>query len=74
LVPKSTPALKATINNGHIGSYYQKYGGKMGKAAVALFKWRLKDDGEAKWEFCNTDPVSPLVELGFKIESKNGMC
>ena len=62
------------IEVGHIGTYYQKYGGKMGKAAVAYFSWMLKGDLEAKKLFCSPAPDSDLVKAGFKFEAKSGMC
>jgi hypothetical protein len=67
------PVLKATIDIGHIGTYYQKYGGKMGKAAVSFFKWQQKGDTSQKSKFCNSG-ASELVRLGFKIQTKNGLC
>ena len=67
------PALKATIEVGHIGTYYQKCGGKMGKAAVSFFKWQQKGDAASKAIFCDPS-TSDLTKLGFKIESKNSMC
>ena len=67
------PALKATIDIGHIGSYYQRYGGSMGKAAVAFFKWQQKGDATQKATFCSP-ASSQLVKIGFKIQTKNGLC
>jgi hypothetical protein len=46
----------------------------MGKAAVAFLKWKLKGDESQKALFCNPATDSSLVKLGFKIESKNGIC
>jgi hypothetical protein len=68
------PAIKLSAEIGHIGTYYQKYGGKMGKAAVAFFKWQQKGDASQKSFFCGAGADSPLVKVGFKIVSKNGMC
>jgi hypothetical protein len=68
------PALKASADIGHIGTYYQKYGGKMGKAAVAFFKWQQKGDLSQKPLFCSPSADSTLIKAGFKVESKNGMC
>jgi len=69
----SVPALKATVDVGHIGTYYQKYGGKFGRAAVAFFKWQQKGDSASKALFCSP-ASSELTKVGFKIESRNGMC
>jgi hypothetical protein len=61
-------------NAGHVGTYYQRHGGRMGKAAVTLFNWKLKDDVKSKAEFCAPTLDSLLTKLGFKTATKNGMC
>jgi hypothetical protein len=68
------PSLLADIEMGHIGSYYQKSGGRMGKIAVRFLQWKFKDQKDLKEEFCGNSTSSELVKLGFKIQSKNGMC
>ena len=65
-MPAGTPALKASIEIGHIGTYYQKYGGKMGKGAVDFFSWQQKGDQSKKALFCNPSADSDLVKAGFK--------
>ncbi|KAF2672094.1 hypothetical protein BT63DRAFT_422598, partial [Microthyrium microscopicum] len=67
------PALKTTIDIGHIGTYYQKYGGKMGKAAVSFFKWQQMGDTQEKAKWCGTG-ATEFSKLGFTTVSKNGMC
>ena len=62
-----------SIDTGHMGSYYQKGAGKMGKAATAFLKWQFKGEASQKAQFCNA-AESSLTKLGFKIESKNGIC
>jgi len=57
-----------------MGSYYQKGAGRMGKAAVAFLKWQFKGDASQKNLFCSPAESSLTKNLGFKIESKNGMC
>jgi hypothetical protein len=57
-----------------MGSYYQKYGGRMGKNAVAFFDWQLKGDEKAKALFCNPGADSELIKLGFSFKAKNGIC
>jgi hypothetical protein len=46
----------------------------MGKAAVAFFTWQMKGNQTGKAEFCNPSPDSVLGKLGFKTETKNGIC
>jgi hypothetical protein len=57
-----------------MGTYYQKYAGKMGKAATYFLKWQFKGDMQAKKLFCNPAKDSELLKVGWRIESKNGMC
>jgi hypothetical protein len=73
-LPSTIQSLKATVDVGHMGSYYQKSGGRMGKAASAFFKWQFKGDTASKALFCSPTTDSFLGKLGFQIESKNGMC
>jgi hypothetical protein len=73
-VGNTVPALKSTANLGHIGTFYQKYGGRMGKAAVAFFTWQMKGNQTGKAEFCNPSPSSVLGGLGFNTVTKNRMC
>jgi hypothetical protein len=46
----------------------------MGKAATGFFRWKLKGDTTYKSLFCNPAEDPTLIKLGFRIESKNGMC
>jgi len=73
-LPNGVPSLKASIDIGHIGSYYQKNAGKMGKAATAFLRWKLKGDKSQRALFCNPSAESTLVKAGFKIETKGGIC
>ena len=68
------PDLKSTVPIGHIGTFYQKYGGCIGKAAVAYFKWQMKADTSQKSLFCSPAADYTLSKIGFKTDSKNGMC
>jgi hypothetical protein len=68
------PVLVANSESGHLGTYYQKQGGKMGKVAVAFLKWRFRGDQEAKKLFCDATADSQFIKWGFDIRSKNGMC
>jgi hypothetical protein len=64
----------ASVDVGHIGTYYQPGGGRMGKAGVDLFRWKMKGEEALKAEFCSPSPATALVADGWNIESKNGMC
>ena len=74
LLPADFSALKASIDVGHIGTYYQKSGGKIGKAASAFFKWQLKGDTSYKPLFCGPAADSDLIRAGFRIETKGSIC
>jgi hypothetical protein len=52
-----------------MGTFFDKQGGKFGKAAVAYFNWVTKDDQKAKAMFLG--PQSELVKDGWSIEHKN---
>jgi hypothetical protein len=71
-LPSSVPALLAPVDIGHIGSYCQNGGGRMGKAVVPVFRWQLKGDQCQKTMFCNPKSAAQLTSIGFSIQSKNG--
>jgi hypothetical protein len=68
----AVPVLKSNVDVGHLGSYYVQAGGKMGKAAVAYYSWKLRGEDKYKSYFCNPAPDSPLVKLGFRFDNKGG--
>jgi hypothetical protein len=68
-LPEGLPALKASLDTGHMGTFFDKQGGKFGKAAVAYFNWVMKGDQKAKAMFM--DPQSDLKKDGWSIEHKN---
>jgi len=73
-IPSNIPALQGTNPIGHIGSYYQKSGGKTGRVAVSFFKWQLKGDESQKAQFCGPPGSSNLMKEGSVFKSKNGFC
>jgi hypothetical protein len=73
-IPSNIPALQGTNPIGHIGSYYQKYGGKTGRVAVSFFKWQLKGVKSEKAQFCDPAGSSVLMKEGNVFKSKNGFC
>ncbi|KAF2672351.1 hypothetical protein BT63DRAFT_477129, partial [Microthyrium microscopicum] len=64
----TTPALYADAEIGHIGTYYQKYGGKLGKIGIRFLEWKLKGDEKAKAEFC-----SPANGFHSSLPSENAV-
>lgn len=69
VLPPSIPALVASINTGHMGTYFKPDGGTYGKAAVAWFNWQFKNDTAGKAMFMN--PASALTKDGWTIKSRN---
>jgi len=70
VLPPNVPALLASINSGHMGTYFQTDGGTYGKAAVAWFNWQFKNDAAGKALFLNPG-ASALTKDGWTIKSRN---
>jgi hypothetical protein len=68
-LPKGLKVVKANIDAGHLGTYWDLNGGKFGKAIVEYLKWVFKDDQSSKKLFL--DPNSQLVKDGWNISTKN---
>jgi hypothetical protein len=68
-MPAKIPLVKLNLDVGHGGTYYDKQGGKFGKAAVAFFNWQMKGDKSAEGQFLNP-ATSTLAQDGWKIESR----
>jgi len=68
-MPAKISTVKLNLDVGHGGTYYEKQGGKFGKAAVSFFNWQMKGDKAAGQQFLNT-ATSPLTKDGWKIQSK----
>jgi hypothetical protein len=70
-LPPSLPAYKASLNSGHMGTFFTKNGGKYGKVSVALLEWMFRNNqtGKAMW----TEPASPgsMVSEGWNVTYKN---
>jgi hypothetical protein len=74
IMPPNIPTLVASIDGGHLGSYYVKGGGRTGKATVAFLQWQQKGDMSKRALFCDPAADSMLIKDGWNISSKNGMC
>ncbi|KAF2423491.1 hypothetical protein EJ08DRAFT_701142 [Tothia fuscella] len=70
LLPAGLPAMKASLDTGHMGTYGSTGGGKFGKAAVAFLEWQFRGDARAKAKF--TDPASEgsLVKDNWNVTTK----
>jgi hypothetical protein len=71
LLNPSVPALFASLDTGHMGTYFAPGGGKFGKAAVAFLEWQLRGNSTAK--SIVMDPKSPgsLVQDKWNVTSRN---
>jgi hypothetical protein len=65
-LPGTINSLKASLEVGHMGTYFEEKGGKVGKGAAAFFKWQLQGDAAAKSLFFNSS--SALYKDGWKID------
>jgi len=57
---KGVPALLASLDTGHLGTYVAPNAGKFGKAAVAFLDWQFRGKEDSKKRF-----VDPLSEGSF---------
>jgi hypothetical protein len=58
-----------SLDTGHMGTYYEKRGGKFSKAAVVYWKWVLKGDQASKQLILGEK--SPFFAEGWNVTSKN---
>jgi hypothetical protein len=69
------PAVKLNLDTGSLGTYFAPKGGKYAEAAVAYFKWVLKDDQVAKQVVLRGGTRVPadsiLTRSGWNITWKN---
>ncbi|KAF2402193.1 hypothetical protein EJ06DRAFT_520252 [Trichodelitschia bisporula] len=56
-LPKNIPAFYASLDSGHLGTFFAKRGGKYGRATVQLFEWYFRGDAKARAAW--TDPAAP---------------
>lgn len=71
LLPAKLPALKASLDTGHGGTYQATNGGKFGKAAVAYLEWQFRDDPASRDICLDADATNSLVSQNWFVESKN---
>jgi hypothetical protein len=63
---KGVPALFASLDTGHLGTYAAPNSGKFGKAAVAFLDWHFRGNENSKRKF-----VDPLSEGSFVKDNWN---
>jgi len=65
LLPAGLPAFKASLDTGHMGTYFAEDGGKFGKAAVAYLEWQFRNDVKSK-EICIGKGPGSLVSQNWQ--------
>jgi len=70
LLPAGLPAVKCSLDSGHMGTYMSTGGGKFGKAAVAYFEWQFRDDPKAKLKFTDPNSEGSLVKDHWNVTMK----
>jgi hypothetical protein len=60
----------ASLDTGHVGTYFGKNGGKFAKAAVLYFDWQLKGDAASGAAFTDLKNSVLIKEL-WNVTSKN---
>jgi hypothetical protein len=70
---KQNGVIKASLDSGHMGTFFGKHGGKYGTASVALFEWMFRNNATAKAMW--TDPQSPgsLISQKWNVTMKGNM-
>jgi len=70
LLPAGLPAVKCSLDSGHMGTYMATGGGKFGKAAVAYFEWQFRDDAKSKLKFTDPKSEGSLVKDNWNVTMK----
>jgi hypothetical protein len=63
--------MMASLDTGHLGTYWLDGGGKFGKAAVAFFEWQFRGDEQAKLKFTDPNSEGSLVKDKWNVTYKN---
>jgi hypothetical protein len=71
LLPKGVPAMFASLDTGHMGTYAAPNAGKFGKAAVAFLEWQLRGNKDAKSKFTDPSTEGSLVSAHWNVTTKN---
>jgi len=71
ILPAGLPAMKASLDSGHMGTYGSTGGGKFGKAAVAFLEWQFRGDQKAKLKFTDPNSEGSLVKDNWNVTMKN---
>jgi dienelactone hydrolase len=71
LLPEGLPSYKASLDTGHLGTYWAPNGGKSAKAAVAYLQWQFRDDPKSKAICLDSKAEGSLVSDNWKVVYKN---
>jgi hypothetical protein len=70
-LPKGVPALFASLDTGHLGTYAAPNAGKFGKAAVAFLDWQFRGNEESKRKFKDPQSEGSFVKDKWNITMKD---
>ncbi|KIV99257.1 uncharacterized protein PV09_09028 [Verruconis gallopava] len=71
LLPEGLPAVWASLDTGHTGTYWGTNGGKDAQAAVAFLDWWFREDQIAKQKFVDPGSAGSLVSQDWNVTMKN---
>lgn len=71
MLPDGLPAFKASLDSGHMGTFFTKQGGKYGKTSVALFEWFFRGDQKGKAMWADPASVGSMVSEKWNVTHKN---
>jgi hypothetical protein len=69
-LPEKLPAMKASLDSGHSGTFRSTHGGKFGKAMLAFLEWQFRNDTTAKLRF-DLNSAESLVKDNWNVSAKN---
>jgi len=70
-LPPKLPAMFASLDTGHGGTYSATNGGKFGRAAVAFLEWQFRNVSAAKSMFMDPTSKDSLVNNNWNVTSRN---
>ena len=71
LLPNGLPAYKASLDTGHMGTFFAKNGGKSGKAAVNFLEWRFRGSEKGKAVLFDSKSPGSLASDHWNVTFKN---
>ncbi|TID25077.1 hypothetical protein E2P81_ATG04181 [Venturia nashicola] len=70
-LPEGLPAFKASLDSGHMGTFFTKRAGKYGTASVGLFEWFFRGDQKGKAMWTDAGSEGSMVKEKWNVTHKN---